>query len=333
MKRSRQFSKDYILVVILIVTMIIGVCFSPTFLKLNNIKNIMFSCCVYGILAIGQTCVMLTKEIDLSIGSMIAFVPIAAIEVIEIVSKTVKGSGIIVGGNYVMTDWQLIVVLSLCIGALTGLVTGIIVVKLKVPSLIVTLGMMTALSGLVYVLSGGYDLYLTNMEGVNWVGTKAAGGLVPVNFIIFIGIGAIIAWLLKYTKFGMRIYATGGRERAAQLSGINTGRWKIIAFMISGLCAGIAAIIYCSRMETVGASQGSGYEMTAIAMAVVGGVTLEGGKGTISGTILATVILTMVLNIQQLTGLVSWYQNMTIGIIIVLAALIHNYKKKQVFYG
>lgn len=328
-KKKSIFSKDNILIFILIIALIAGAFASPTFLKLNNIKNILFSCCVYGILAVGQACVMITKEIDLSIGAMIAFLPTLSIQIIDRLTKLAQGKSIIVGGNYVMTNWMLIVLLTMAGGILMGMVTGLIVVKLKVPSLIVTLGMMTALSGLVYVLSGGYDLYLTNMEGVNWVGTKAAGNVIPVNFIIFLSIGIVIAVLMKYTKFGMRMYSTGGKEKAAAISGINTGRWKIIAFMISGLCAGIAAIIYCSRMETVGASQGSGYEMTAIAMAVVGGVTLEGGKGTIMGTVLSTVLLTVVLNIQQLLGLVSWYQNLTIGIIIVFAALLHNYKGKR----
>ena len=96
-----------------------------------------------------------------------------------------------------MTNWMLIVLLTMAGGILMGMVTGLIVVKLKVPSLIVTLGTMTALSGLVYVLSGGYDLYLTNMEGVNWVGTKAAGNVIPVNFIIFLSIGIVMAVLMK----------------------------------------------------------------------------------------------------------------------------------------
>lgn len=329
MIKKRLLSKDNILVVILIVALIVGAVASPTFLKLNNLKNIMFSCCVYGILAIGQAVVMITKEIDLSIGAMIAFLPTLSIQIIERLSELILGKGIIIGGNYVMTSWPLIVLLTLVCGGLIGLLNGLIVVKLKVPSLIVTLGMMTALSGFVYVLSGGYDLYLTNMGGVNWVGTTAIGNVIPVNFVIFLSLGIIMAVLMKFTKFGMRIYSTGGKEKAAVVSGINTGRWKIIAFMISGFCAAVGAVIYCSRMETVGASQGNGYEMTAIAMAVVGGVTLEGGKGTIMGTVLSTLLLTIVLNIQQLLGMVSWYQNLTIGIIIVVAALIHNYKGKK----
>ncbi len=321
--------KDNILIVILIVTVVIGILLSDTFPKPENIKNILFSCCVYGILAIGQTVVMLTKEIDLSIGSLVAFCPIFAIELVDAIQDAATGSGIIKGGNYVMEGWPAIVILTLLAGALVGLATGTIVVKLKVPSLIVTLGMMTALHGLVYVLSGGYAMYLTKLEGANLLGTKTVAGVIPVSFLLFLAIGIVMALLLKYTKFGMRIYSTGGNERAAQISGINTGKWKQIAFVLSGLFAAVAAIIYCSRMEAVDAMQGTGYEMTAIAVAVIGGVTLEGGKGKVVGTILATVILTMILNIQQLLGLVAWYQNMTIGIIIVLAALLHNYQGKR----
>ena len=139
----------------------------------------------------------------------------------------------------------------------------------------------------------------------------------------------ILALLLKYTKFGMRIYAVGGSEKAAQYAGINTGIWKIVAFAISGLCAAVAAVIYCSRNMAAGALQGAGYEMTAIAIAVIGGVTLEGGKGKMHDTMLAAVVLSIILNILSLVGLKSWYQTLTCGVIIIAAALLHNYHGDQ----
>ena len=327
--KNKLLSKSNIVIYLLIAAFIVGAFASKYFLGLENLKLIMFSCCVYGVIAIGQSLVMITKEIDLSVGAMIAFLPTLAVQTINRISQLTGNGKIIVGGNYIMTNWIFIVILTLVFGALVGLVNGLITVKLKVPSLIVTLGMMTALGGLVYVLSGGYDLYMTNMEGVKWIGTFAVGGVVPVNFIIFIAIGTVMVILMRYTKFGMRIYSTGGRERAARLSGINTDKWKTIAFMLSGLFTGVAALIYCSRMETIGASQGSGYEMTAIAICVVGGVTLEGGKGTILGSMLSAILITVVLNIQQLLGLVSWYQNLTVGIIVVFAALLHNYRGSE----
>ena len=112
-KKKSIFSKDNILIFILIIALIAGAFASPTFLKLNNIKNILFSCCVYGILAVGQACVMITKEIDLSIGAMIAFLPTLSIQIIDRLTKLAQGKSIIVGGNYVMTNWMLIVLLTL----------------------------------------------------------------------------------------------------------------------------------------------------------------------------------------------------------------------------
>lgn len=319
-KHNTQFT-DYVLLILIAASIIAGLLLSPSFLSVPNLQNIMFSCCVYGILAIGQTMVMLVKEIDLTIGSMIAFSTLLAIDLNGRILG-VKGIG---SGNFVQGNWTLIVLLALAIGVVMGFIIGAIVVFCRIPSLIATLGVMTAISGYVYILSGGYSLYLTKMANVKWLG-NATVGVIPVCFIIFLCIGAILWLLLKFSKFGARIYAVGGNERAAQYAGINTGKWKIIAFTISGFCAAVAAVIYCSRNQAAGALQGSGYEMTAIAICVIGGVTLEGGKGELLGTMLAALTLSIILNILSLVGLKSWYQTLTCGLIIIAAALMHNYK-------
>lgn len=319
-KRKAEFT-DFVLLILLVVSVAVGMLLSPTFLSVPNLQNIMISCCVYGILAIGQTVVMLVKEIDLTVGSMIAFSTLLAINFNGYILG-VKGIG---SGNYVQGNWMLIILLSLGIGIVMGFIIGAIVVFCKIPSLIATLGVMTAISGYVYILSGGYSLYLTKMADVRWLG-NATVGKIPICFLIFLLLGAVLWLLLKFTKFGTRIYAVGGNEKAAQYAGINTGKWKIIAFMISGFCAAVAAVIYCSRNQAAGALQGAGYEMTAIAICVIGGVTLEGGKGQLHGTILAALTLSIILNILSLVGLKSWYQTLTCGLIIIAAALMHNYK-------
>ncbi|EHQ92211.1 ABC transporter permease [Desulfosporosinus youngiae] len=309
---------DNMLIIILIFELMIGAVLSPVFLGKTNIEGILINITIYGLLAIGQSLVMLVKEIDLSLGALMAFAPIAAIALTKKI-LAVSGSDVIVGGNYVVDGLHLIVLFVLVISALIGVLNGIISVKAQVPSLIVTLGMLYVLSGLSYILSGGYSLYLTNLEGAKWLGSSKLASL-PVNFLLFLVVGVLVIFVLKYTKVGHRIYSTGGNEKAATYSGINAKFWKVTAFGLSGLCAGISALVYSSRLESVETTQGSGYELIAIAIAVIGGITLEGGKGKIFNTIIASAILCIMLNILSLIGLVAWYKTIVIGLIIIGAA-------------
>ena len=319
--------KDNMLILILIIELILGVIISPVFLAKSNLYNILINISIFGFLAIGQSLVMLVKEIDLSVGAIMAFGPIAAIAL----SKKIMASfGIVIirGGNYVVDGLVLIVILELLISALIGLLNGTIRVKARVPSLIVTLGMMYVLNGLSYTFSGGFSLYLTNLKGAKWLGNSKIFNI-PANFILFFLIGILVILAIKYTKFGHMIYSTGGNEKAAIYSGVNTNFWKTVAFGLSGLCAGISALVYSSRLESVDKIQGSGYELISIAIAVIGGITLEGGRGRIFQTILASAILCIVLNILSLLGLFAWYQTIIIGFIIIGAASQHTFFRRK----
>ena len=320
-KFKKLIKDEVLLLIILLIAVLIGVIVSPVFLGKHNINNILINISIFGLLAIGQSLVMISKEIDLSVGSIVAFGPIAAIALTKKV-MSLFGTDIIRGGNYVVSGLVPIVILVLVISTLVGLVNGIIRVKGRVPSLITTLGMMYALSGLSYILSGGYSLYLTYVPGINWLGTGRIFNI-SVSFILFMIIGIAVILILNHTKIGRRIYSTGGNEKAAIYSGINTGMWKIAVFGFSGFCAGISALVYSSRLESVETIQGSGYELISIAIAVIGGITLEGGRGKILNTILASAILAVTLNILSLIGVVAWYQTIIIGCIIVGAAIHH----------
>jgi ribose transport system permease protein len=311
-----------LLVVALIGVLALGTVMSPAFLTASNLQNIMLNVSILGVLALGQTVVMLLREIDLSIGSLMAFGPIAAIELAELI-LSFSGTPLIQGGNYVATGMVLIVALTIVVSVLVGLLNGLITVKGLVPSLIVTLGMLYALRGAAYLLSGGHPLYLTDLEDFMWLGTAKAFGFAPVSFLIFLAIGMLAVVVLRYTKVGPAIYATGGNEKGAVYSGVNTGRWRIVAFVFAGFCTSIGALLYTSRLGSVEAAQASGYELSAIAIAVIGGTTLQGGRGTMFGTILASIILGVVINIITLEGIVIWYQTIITGLIIVAAAFIY----------
>jgi ribose transport system permease protein len=311
----------------LLVLIAIGAAVSPTFLQIDNLQNILISISTIGTLALGQTLVMLVREVDLSVGSLMAFGPIAAI----VTAAAVLGAGdvaVIEGGNYVTSGMTLIVLFTLAMSTVVGLLNGVLTVKAKAPSLIVTLGMLYMLRGAAYLLSGGHPLYLTRLEGYSWLGT-AQFGLLPLSFLVFLALGIGTVLVLKYTRVGTRVYSTGDNEKAAIFSGVKADFWKIAAFAFSGFCAGLAALIYTSRLESVEAAQSAGYELVAIAIAVIGGTTLQGGRGNISGTILAAVILGVVINILSLLGLVAWYQTIIIGFVIIAAVFGYVRKGKR----
>jgi ribose/xylose/arabinose/galactoside ABC-type transport system permease subunit len=296
----------------------LGAAASPTFLQPGNLQNILISISTIGILALGQTVVMLVRQVDLSVGSLMAFAPIAAISATSgLLSFT--DTPVIQGGNYVTAGMALIVLLTLAVSTLVGLVNGLLTVKAGVPSLIVTLGMLYMLRGGAYLLSGGHPLYMTRLEGFSWLGTATLFGMLPLSFVVFLALGIAGALALRHTRVGTRIYATGANEKAAVYSGVAVDFWKIAAFGFSGLCAGVAALIYSSRLESVEAAQASGYELISIAIVVIGGTTLQGGRGTMTGTIIAALIMGIVINILSLLGMVIWYQTIIIGLVIIAA--------------
>ena len=303
-----------------------GAIISPSFLTQSNLQNIMLNVSILGMIALGQTVVMLLREIDLSIGSLMAFAPIAAIELTEMIYS---GPPLIQGGTHVVAGMAAIIALTIAVGALVGLLNGVITVKGLVPSLIVTLGMLYALRGGAYLLSDGHPLYFTDLEGFMWLGTAKAFDIVPVSFLIFLAIGLLAVVVLRYTKVGPAIYATGGHEKGAIYSGVKTGRWKMIAFVFAGTCTGVAALVLCSRLGSVEAAQATGYELSAIAIAVIGGTTLQGGRGTPFDTMLAAVVLAVVINIIDLEGVVVWYQTIITGAIIIAAAFVYLIKQRQ----
>jgi ribose/xylose/arabinose/galactoside ABC-type transport system permease subunit len=322
-KSENSFFNKYMLFFILAAVFVVGTFSSSTFLKRNNIQNVLLNISVYGILAIGETAVLLVKEIDLSNGALIAFAPMSAIYLTD------RFMSLIQGGNFVVKGTLFIIILTLLVGTLIGAINGLIRTKLKISSLIATLGTMYITGGFTYMFYNGHSLYLTNLTRFAAFGSKKILNI-PMPFLFFVFVSIVVAFILERTKIGRRIYATGGNEKAASYSGISTNKWKFIAFSFSGFCAGLAALIYCSRMQAVEVVQGKGYEMVAIAIAVIGGTTLEGGRGTILGTFIASMILCFILNIMSLKSLMSWYQTVVIGLIIVGAALQHswaNHKK------
>lgn len=305
-----------------------GALIDPGFLTAFNLQNIIRTACILGTVAIGMTLVMLIKEIDLSVGSLMAFCPILAIDLTAWL-MSLFGLEAIQGGHYLVAGAGLFITLTLLTGLASGLLNGLLVTRLKIQSLITTLGVLYAARAMAYILSGGHSVYLTKLPGIQWLGAGNLAG-VPIPLIIFLILGGATLFLLHRTTVGRRIYAIGGNETAAKYAGINTEAWKLAVFAFCGFCAALAALMYSSYLASTDPQQAFGYELSAIAIVVLGGTTMEGGLGGLGGTLLAALLLGLLNNIIELIGLRIWYQQVIVGCIIIAATMPRYLGKKAV---
>ena len=283
-----------------------------TFMTAQNWVNILRSNATVGILAFGMTFVIISGEIDLSVGS--ALVAVGAITMFVL---NVTGSVFVA------------VLVALVVGALFGTMTGFIVAKGRVPSFIVTLGLMYIYRSVsMYYMKGGG--FFGEVEGYKAISNTLIGGFLPLPIIYFAILVAACIYLAKYTKLGRHIYAVGSNKKSARLSGINTDRIKILTFMLMGLAVALASIIETSRMNSINAtSSGQGYEMNAIAMAVLGGASMAGGRGTMVGTLFGILIMGIINNILTLVGVDPFLVNAIKGLIVILAVLLQTKEKER----
>ena len=265
---------------------------------------------VLGIIAFGMTMVMILGEIDLSVGSIAAF-------------------SCAFGGLFVDSNSSLLVIsLTLLAGAFCGFLNGIGVAIVKVPSLIMTLGTMAIIRNAGYIMTKGQAAYPTKLE-IYMASAKGYVGIFPIPVIIFILLSIICAILIRYSTIGKSFYVVGSNPIASILSGISNNAAKIIAFTVCGICCSIAGLIQSARLGQIDPHMGIGWELTVIAIAVLGGASLYGGKGSIEGTIIATLIIGVINNLLNLLGMSNHSQEVVIAIIIISMVLIHNFRKKQ----
>ncbi|MGI4860274.1 MAG: ABC transporter permease [Janthinobacterium lividum] len=284
---------------------------SDHFLTFGNIANLFQQAAVVGIVAVGMTFVILTANIDLSVGSLCAFGGVVAALFLH-------------GG---MSPW-LAVPLTLATGLGMGALMGGISVYGKVPSFIITLAGLVSLRGATYLLSDGAPI-AGLPAGFSRIGSTmieifpGSGLLFPLMGIVFLAIAVIGALVLRYTVFGEYVLATGGNVEAARLSGVPVRAVTIAVFAISGLLAVIGGMLLVSRLHIGQPTAAQGLELDAIAAVVLGGTSLFGGRGGLLGTTFAVMLLQVIRNIFNLLGLGSFYQMTITGIIIVLAILLN----------
>ncbi len=286
---------------LLLVILFVGLALSlltDTFLSVANFTNVARQISINGILAVGVTFVLLTAGVDLSLGSVVALSGVACATFAH------------PGDHSVFVP----IAVGLLTGAACGLVNGVLVTRGGVAPFIVTLGMMTIARGLALIVSGGRPVADMSNEL-----TALAGDFlgVPVPVLCFAGVAAAAWFFLRNFRLGRHIYAVGGNENAARAAGVPVERVKLFAYCLCGLLTGLAGVVLAARITTGQPNAGQAYELDAIAAVVIGGTSLAGGVGTITGTLLGVLLIGVINNGLDLMGVSSYYQAVIKGVIIV----------------
>jgi ribose transport system permease protein len=298
---------------VLILLCVLAATVSPQFLKLSNLVNVLRQMALYGVVSVGMTFVILTAGIDLSVGSIIGIVAI-------IVTQLLNGG---------MTP-AFAMVIALIAGSALGALNGLGITFGRIPAFIMTLGVMVMGRGLAMTLANGEPISLSDPAtlAVGWIGTGFFLAI-PVPVWIFASVALIASLSLKYSPYGRYIYAVGSNEEASRLSGIHVLFVKTSVYVVSGLLAALTAIIFVARLSVAEPTAGTGIELEAIAISVIGGASLFGGEGTISGTILGAAILAVLANILNLAGVSPFTQQIIKGAIIIAAVFLEILKDRK----
>ena len=302
-----------LLIIVIVLLVIVVGCINPKFVKLTNVIAIFQQISVLGILTMVQAMLLISGGIDLSIGNMMAL--------IGVVVATVLMSG------------QNLFVAVLCgmgVGLVCGLFNGVIISKSRCIPLIITLGTSQIFYGIALLICGGS--FLQFKEKLEFMRKIQLYNFLPLMVIFMLAIVVLMFFLLNKTKFGRRIVAIGGNEKNAFLSGINVDLYKIVTYGIGGLIVSLAALILGARLNSITATAGSGYETDALVAAIIGGVTFEGGRGTVFGAFLGCLLTGIISNALDILGVDAYVKVVISGAIIVAAVVlsnIDNLRKKQ----
>jgi len=283
---------------------------SPVFLSWTNILNVVRQSSIYGIMAIGMTFVILTGGIDLSVGSILAFSGAVA-------AGLLKGHA----------PLPVVLAAALGVGALLGLVNGIVITVGRITPFVTTLAMMTVARSLTLIFCNGYPI--SGFTGsFRFIGTGDLLGL-PLPIVLFLATVLLASLILRETRLGRYTYAIGGNEEAVRLSGISTGFFKTMVYVFSGAAAGLSAVILTSRLNSAETVAGTGYELDVIAAVVIGGTSLNGGRGGVWGTLVGALLIAVINNGMVLLGINPYYQGLVKGLILLGAVLLDRLRDEQ----
>src|SRR6266700_311138 len=288
---------------------------SPNFLQFDNMVGILLATSVNGVLALGVTFVIITGGIDLSVG-------------------TVMTLSAVMAGVFV-TNWHLPVVVGilagLATGGLAGFVSGTVIARMRVPPFIATLGMLNIAKGLALVISGLKPIYFNDTPEFNRLAMGSAlGGLaVPNAVLVLFGASIGAGLILTRTVLGRYAFALGSNEAATRLSGVSVAKWKIAIYTLAGVFSGLAGVLIAARLNSAQPALGQGYELDAIAAAVIGGTSLSGGEGSILGTVIGAFIISTLTNGLRIMSVPQEWQTVVTGAIVILAVYLDIVRRGQ----
>jgi ribose/xylose/arabinose/galactoside ABC-type transport system permease subunit len=286
---------------------------SPYFLKVRNLSNVLGQISLTMIAAVGLSLLVITGEVDLSIGSLQAVV---ALPLLVVMNRT---------GSF----W-LGVVPALATGLLVGVINGLLVTKLKINSLIVTLGMLYLLRGFIYFVTGKVPISDASNNAVFFaIGNGKLFGFLPIMAVLMLVILGVFIFVLRGTTFGRRLYAVGGNPEVARAVGISPEKMKFAAFILCSLLSSVSAILLASRLNSANHMAGSGFEFQVVAAAVMGGVSLSGGTGNLVGAFIGVLIFGMIQNGMGLMNIGTMYQLVITGVIIIAAVAVDELRKRR----
>lgn len=290
------------------------------FMTQDNIIAILQSTTVIGVLAIASTFIIITSGIDLSVGVLMTFCAVMA-------------------GVFMVNlglPMPLGILLAIGMGCVCGALSGLAITKLKVPPFIATLGMMMLLKGVSLIITHTRPIYFSDVEGFDQI---ALGSLIgdlmpsfpiPNGVLIMFIVAVLCAVVLNKTALGRYTFALGSNEEAVRLSGVNVDRWKVIIYSFAGGICGVAGLLIASRLNSAQPALGQGYELDAIAAAVIGGTSLSGGVGTILGTIIGAFIMSVLINGLRIMSVAQEWQMVLTGLIIILAVYTDNLRRNKI---
>jgi erythritol transport system permease protein len=295
---------------------------SPYYFSLNNFLIMASHVAIFGILAIGMLLVILNGGIDLSVGSTLGLAGCIA-------GFLMQGVTLTYFGVILYPPVWAVVIITCALGAAVGAVNGVLIAYLRVPAFVASLGVLYVARGIALLMTNG--LTYNNLggrpelgnTGFDWLGFNRFAG-VPIGVIVLAILAIVCGLVLSRTAFGRWLYASGGNERAADLSGVPVKRVKIIVYVLSGVCAAIAGLVLSSQLTSAGPTAGTTYELTAIAAVVIGGAALTGGRGTVRGTMLGAFVIGFLSDGLVIIGVSAYWQTVFTGAVIVLAVLMNS---------
>lgn len=301
LKMFRKYGVFIILIALVIVFTIIN----PVFFSVNNAINLSKQVAIMGIMAVGMTLTLLTGGLDLSMGSIVSFECVT-------VSLYVTHAGL---------PAPVAMLIGVVTATIIGLINGVLISKVKVPALIMTLGMQIFLSGFTYTICGGLPVYGVPAS-LKFIAQTNLFGMIPLSALIMVIVLLAGAFILNKTYFGRYLYAIGSNEEATKLSGIDTDKIRILAYTLCGAIVGVAGVVMLARVGSGQPSAGEGYETDVLAACVLGGISLKGGKGHVGKAFVGILIMGVLSNGMSIAGMGDFQQRMVKGLVLIFAVVI-----------